>query len=103
MWEALPEVRRGQILPHLHISNHSKVPRAPRQYGILDVFVLWPLDDTLRKPEPQKVHPISILKVILHMRAPILFNDFCYFELVFGNFQRKAERTTFLKHTPVGT
>lgn len=54
MWEALPEVCRGQIVPHLHISNHNKVPRAPRQYGILDVFVLWPLDDTLRKSALQR-------------------------------------------------
>lgn len=51
MWEALPAVCRGQIHPYLHISNHSEVPRAPRQYGILDVFVPRPLDAMLRKSE----------------------------------------------------
>lgn len=40
--DALPEVGRGQTLPHLHISYHSEVPWAPRQYGIFDVWVLWP-------------------------------------------------------------
>lgn len=33
-----------------------------------------------------KVHSISILKVILHIRALIFFNDCCYFEPLLSNF-----------------